>query len=374
LTELTVTQLPIIESIFAGIALGIVAVDIEGTVLFSNQAARDMLGIGIDQVPLEEWIEHYGIHSPDRFTLCPASESRVIKAISGQEPQNLEVLIRNKLGGGRSLWCSIDLRPLRGEDGEITGSVLLIQDISMRKKLSDEVSRSNAALQQFATVAAHDLQEPLRSIAGFADMLALHQGDQLDEKSARCLTKMKDGIKRMQALINDLLNYSRIQTKPQVLTLSDCNEILESCIRSLNGSIRKSEAIIEGGSLPTVMADYSQLSQLFQNLVGNALKFSATGRSPVVRIAAKQQGSAWLFSVEDNGIGIAPEFSERIFGVFQRLHPASTYSGTGIGLAICQMIVDRHGGRIWVESQPEVGSKFFFTIPATMEDRQWTPS
>jgi len=239
-----------------------------------------------------------------------------------------------------------------------------------KKKLSDEVARSNAALQQFATVAAHDLQEPLRSIAGFSDMLAKYQGENLDEKSVRCISKIASGIQRMQTLINDLLNYSRIQTKPHELIQIDSNKIIQSCLKSLNASISEAGAEVVFDTLPTVMADGPQLSQLFQNLIGNALKFSAEGRTPVVRISAKRLGLYWLFSVQDNGIGIAPEFVKRIFGVFQRLHSASAYPGTGIGLAICQRIVERHGGKIWAESDPGSGTTFNFTIPNSLEENR----
>lgn len=175
----------------------------------------------------------------------------------------------------------------------------------------------------------------------------------------------------MQTLINDLLAYSRIQTTPQILQPSNCNEILATCIKSLNASITTSGATVNVDSLPVVMADAAQLSQLFQNLVGNALKFCAGDRPPVVRISAKRQATAWLFSVEDNGIGIAPEFAERVFRIFQRLHTPTAYSGTGIGLAICQTIVDRHGGKIWVESEPGTGSTFYFTIPENREGKTW---
>ena len=241
---------------------------------------------------------------------------------------------------------------------------------SVMKKLFDEAARSNAALQQFATVAAHDLQEPLRSIAGFSEMLAKYQGENIDEKSVRCLSKIASGINRMQILINDLLNYARIQTKPEQLVQIDCNKTIQSCMKSLNASISETGAEVVFDALPTVMADGPQLSQLFQNLIGNALKFSAKDRTPTVQVSAKRLGLFWLFSVSDNGIGIAPEFISRVFGVFQRLHNAAAYPGTGIGLAICQRIVDRHGGKIWAESVPGVSTTFYFTIPNSLEENR----
>lgn len=364
MTKLTSPESDVLRSIFEELDLGIAAIDRTGTVLFSNPAAANIIGFEHEQVSLEDWLRYYGFFLPDGVTQYASDESPLVKALAGEEQSNIEVLVQNQLGSAPSRWCTLDLRSLRNDEGEIWAVLLLIRDTTERRRLSDEAARSNAALQQFATVAAHDLQEPLRSIGGFADMLAQHQGDHLDKESARCMMKIKDGLSRMQALINDLLNFSRIQTKPQVLSPVNCNEILAICTRSLNASITEKAATISTDSLPTVMADALQLSQLFQNIVGNAIKFSE-GRAPVIHVSAKRLATSWQFSIADNGIGIAPEFTDRVFRVFQRLHTKSAYSGTGIGLAICQTIVDRHGGRIWVESQPGEGSTFHFTIPAS---------
>ncbi len=342
------------------------AVDTHGSILFANAAAVDMIAFVDAQIPLEDWTNFYGFYLSDGVTPFPAADSPMLRAAAGEEAQDVEVCIQNR--AGRVYWCSIDFKPLIGLSGELSGALLVLRDTSEQRKLATEAARSNAALQQFATVAAHDLQEPLRSISGFADMLAEYQADQLDQRSTRCLTKIKEGIVRMQALINDLLSYSRIQTKPQLFKSTNCNEILKNCINSLEASITEHEAKVLVAQLPNLMADNAQMTQLFQNLVGNALKFSASDRLPVVKIEAKRQAKFWLFSVEDNGIGIEPEFCERVFRVFQRLHTTAAYPGTGIGLAICQTIVDRHGGRIWVESKAGEGSTFKFTIPAGGEN------
>ncbi|MBU6453817.1 MAG: PAS domain-containing protein [Cyanobacteria bacterium REEB67] len=360
---LSSAQCHTIASVFEDIALAIVATDKHGAVTFFNPAAATIIGMEQVAVSPEDWSKHYGVYLSDGVTLCPAAESPLVRALAGDDATGVEVFIQNRLGSTRSRWCTIDFKPIRGDAGDVTGALLLVQDISERKKLSEEVTRSNIALQQFATVAAHDLQEPLRSIAGFTDMLAQYQGEQLDEKSERCMGKIKNGVKRMQTLINDLLSYSRIQTTAQILQATDCNAILAACIKTLNASITESEATISVDPLPVVMADASQIAQVFQNLVGNALKFCAADRPPLVQISAQRQATAWLFSVKDNGIGIAPEFAERVFRIFQRLHSQASYAGTGIGLAVCQTIVDRHGGRIWVESEPGNGSTFYFTIP-----------
>ncbi|MDR3616637.1 MAG: ATP-binding protein [Candidatus Obscuribacterales bacterium] len=363
MSTLSLTSLHAIESVFEGVTFGIVATDKQGTVIFSNGAAAAIIGIDQEPVSLKDWIEHYGVYLSDGVTLLPAAASPLVRALAGEEVNSLEVFIQNQLGSGRSKWCSIDFKPLKDENGEVAGALLLVQDVSERKRLSDEVTRSNLALQQFATVAAHDLQEPLRSISGFTDMLAQYQADELDDKSRRCMVKIKDGVTRMQTLINDLLAYSRIQTTTQILKPVNCDEILANCAKTLNASITQHGATVNVDPLPVVIADGSQLSQLFQNLVGNALKFCAVDRPPVVRISAQRRANSWLFSVADNGIGIAPEYTERIFRIFQRLHNTTSYSGTGIGLAVCQTIVDRHEGKIWVESEPGKGSTFYFTIP-----------
>jgi light-regulated signal transduction histidine kinase (bacteriophytochrome) len=166
----------------------------------------------------------------------------------------------------------------------------------------------------------------------------------------------------VQILINDLLDYSRVQTKPQKFAMVDCEKIVKNCIANLNASIKESGATVLFDSMPHLMVDASQLSQVLQNLIGNALKFCPADRPPTVRIAATSHGLFWLFSVEDNGIGIETEFLERIFLVFRRLHSRAAYAGTGIGLAVCQRIVQGHGGKIWAESKPGVGSKFCFTV------------
>lgn len=370
MSTLTISQIETIESALNSAGLGILAVDKSGEIKFSNSAAISLLGLETTQIGPEDWPEHYGIYLPGGTEHCPIETSPIIRAMSGEETDNIEFFISNNIGAGRSLACLMNLRPLKNEQGETMGGVLLIQDISERKRLQDEVIRSNSALQQFATVAAHDLQEPLRSVSGFADMLAQFQKDNLDEKSQRCISKIKDGVVRMQTLINALLNFSRIQTKPQSLGQIDCNKIVKICIRDLAASIEAKDAQIKFDNLPIVMADHSQLLQLFQNLIGNALKFSASDRSSEIDISAKQQGLFWKFSIRDNGIGIEKEFQKRIFGVFQRLHTTAAYPGTGIGLAVCQNVVERHGGQIWIESALGTGSTFHFTIPVSREVNQ----
>ncbi|HKO23820.1 MAG TPA: ATP-binding protein [Chloroflexota bacterium] len=233
-----------------------------------------------------------------------------------------------------------------------------------------DLRRSNAELEQFAYVASHDLQEPLRMISSYIQLLQRRYQGQLDAKADTFIGFAVDGVTRMQRLINDLLAYSRVGTHGAPLVPTDCGEVVAGAIAALGAPIAETGARVIYGELPTVLGDATQLGQLFQNLIGNALKF-CTGVTPEIMISAERAGGEWLFRVCDNGIGIDPAYAERIFIIFQRLHSREEYPGTGIGLAICKKIVERHGGRIWVESQPGQGATFTFSLPdaASMKGR-----
>ena len=224
-----------------------------------------------------------------------------------------------------------------------------------------DLERSNMELQQFAYVASHDLQEPLRTISSFTQLLAKRYQNKLDEKAGEFINYAVDGCKRMQTLINDLLAFSRVGTQGKPLVAVSCEAALDRVLRALKMAIQDSGAVITREPLPVVLADEIQLCQLFQNLIGNAIKFRDTD-VPRVHISAERNGTGWKIAVRDNGIGVSSEHSDRIFVIFQRLHTRTQYPGTGIGLAICKKIAERHGGRIWVEPTPGGGSTFCFTI------------
>jgi PAS domain S-box-containing protein len=227
---------------------------------------------------------------------------------------------------------------------------------------SQDLARSNAELEQMAYVASHDLQEPLRMVASYMQLLEEKYRDRLDADAHEFIAFAVDGATRMQALIDDLLSYSRVGSKAKPLQPIDCTAVVETALRSLRMALEESGAQVECGPLPVVMGDAAQLAQLFQNLMANAIKFHGD-QPPEIHIHAEPEDGFWRFAVRDNGIGIAPDYFERIFVMFQRLHSRSRYPGTGIGLAICKKIVERHGGRIWVESAPGQGTTFLFTLP-----------
>ncbi len=232
-----------------------------------------------------------------------------------------------------------------------------------------ELARSNTELEQFAYIASHDLQEPLRMVASYTQLLAERYGGKLDENADKFLGYAREGALRMQVLIRDLLSFSRVVQAGVTGKNVDCDMALEEALQSLTAAIEESCAVVTHDQLPNVWADQTQIAQVFQNLIGNAIKFH-DGAPPECAVSAEKSGRNWLFSVSDNGIGIAPEYAENIFVVFQRLHARTEYPGNGIGLAICKKIIQHYGGTIWVESRVGEGSTFKFTLPAAAPEEE----
>jgi PAS domain S-box-containing protein len=274
--------------------------------------------------------------------------------------------------GGSEFPVEISLSPLQTPSGTLVTAV--VRDITERKRAeqklqyhANELERSNAELEQFAYVASHDLQEPLRMITSYSQLLERRYKDKLDGDALEFIDYVVDGAKRMQELINDLLAYSRVGTRGRDFEPIDMETVYSRVLSNLQVAIEEHQAEISHDPLPKVMGDGLQLVQLMQNLIGNAIKFHGE-TPPKVRVSAEVQNLQVLVCISDEGIGIEPQYAERIFQLFQRLHSKASYPGTGIGLAICKKIVERHGGRIWVESQSGKGTRFYFTLPLVTKE------
>ena len=266
----------------------------------------------------------------------------------------------------------LNARRLLDEDWRDPLILLAIEDVTERRRLAAQVEertraleRSNTELERFAYVASHDLQEPLRMVASFTQLLAKRYEGRLDSDADEYIRYAVDGANRMKALINDLLVYARVGTDATAFAAISCDEVIQRAMANVQCAIVESGAALEVGELPTVVGDAGQLIQLFQNVLANALKFRHRSRAPVILLEAAADAGLWHFTVQDNGIGIAPEHAERVFLLFQRLHGRADYPGTGIGLALCRRIVERHGGRIWIDSPSDQGTRVHFTLRGT---------
>jgi PAS domain S-box-containing protein len=346
----------------------ILRMDPQGVITFFNEFAQGFFGYGEDEILGRNIV---GTIVPPTDTA--GHDLAAMIAAIGQHPERFaNNENENVKSSGERVWISWTNKGVVDEQGAVTEILCIGNDVTERKRAEDllevkaqELARSNADLEQFAYVVSHDLQSPLTVISGFSDLLGRHCRGKLDDKAEEYLTHIQEGVRRQQHLIKDLLDYSRVTTRGKEFAPVDCNQLLEQVLNDLSLLIQEKGAVVRHDPLPLVMADASQLGRVFQNLIGNALKFCREG-TPEVQIGAERGDQEWRFWVRDNGIGIAPKDYDRVFMMFERLHDRSEYPGTGIGLAICQKIVERHGGRIWVESEPGRGSIFSFTLP----DRQ----
>lgn len=274
---------------------------------------------------------------------------------------------------GTRFRANIVLEPLFWR-GQLDGFAEVTRDLTERQRseeqmrsLLDDLRRSNSDLEQFAYVASHDLQEPLRGVSGFVQLIRKRYHGNLDAQADQWIEMTIRAAERMQMLINDLLAYSRVGSKGKTFQAVDCQEVIDLALAGLSTVIEESGAEVTTGPLPVVQGDRGQLTQLFQNLIGNSIKFRGEA-TPTIHISAESLGDEWLFQVRDNGMGIEPEYRERVFVIFQRLHTRQAYPGSGIGLSICKKIVERHGGRIWIESEPNRGTTVLLTLPSSGRD------
>ena len=406
-------QLRVLQAIVNSIGEGIVLADEHGRFLLFNPAAERLVGLGAVDSDPARWSEHYGIVYPDEKTPFPSEQLPLFRAIRGEPTDEVEMFVRNaRLPEGVHL--TVSGRPLRDETGAVRAGGVILREITERRRAeqvlraahdeledrvrertrdlsrtnrllrrevrerkraeaglarrAEDLARSNAELEQFAYVASHDLKEPLRMVISYVQLLERRYKGRLDSAADDFIDFAVDGALRMQDLVDGLLAYSRVGAARRAFGPVDCERVLEDTLSDLQDAIKEAGASITHDPLPTVPGDATLLGDLLRNLMVNGIKFHGSD-PPRVHIGASRRGRDWLFSVTDNGIGIERAHADRIFAIFQRLHSRAQYPGTGIGLAICKKIAERHGGRIWVEPQREGGSSFRFTIPAKEVNR-----
>jgi PAS domain S-box-containing protein len=348
---------------FEGAAVGLLLAAPDGTLLRANRALCELCGRPEDELAGRPALEL--LHPDDREADFPA-----VRAMLAGQSDRLATEVRLLAAGGASRFVRVNLSLIRSRTGEPLHFVGQVEDVTERRERARELERSNAELEQFAYVASHDLSEPLRMVSSHLQLLRRRYHGALDSDADAFIDYAVDGAARMRDLIDDLLTYSRAGRPGHPFEPVDTRELAERAADAARAQDDGRDARIAIAPLPTVRGDRQGLTQLFQNLVGNAVKFVPAGRVPEVELAAERDGEHWRFSVSDNGVGLAPGDAERIFGMFQRLHSRDAYPGTGMGLAIAKKVVERHGGAIWATPRPEGGSRFCFTLPADAD----TPS
>jgi PAS domain S-box-containing protein len=335
----------------------IVVCDASGRIIHANEAARSLTkGRAVGEM-LETVL-------PLRLLDCQEKLFSIARVLKGDRLQGAQLCLEWE--GLPTKYLLVSAGPLVDGEGVVTGCVVTLTDFTETRNATTELMRINSELEQFAFAAAHDLQEPLRMISTYSQLLIRRRGEKVEAESRQFAFYIESGIKRMQALLQDLLSYSRVSYDGEShRQLVDCNQVLRVVLQNCDAAIRETSAELNAEDLPSVYANPAELLEVFQNLVSNALKYCAAS-PPRIQVFAMRGEREHTFAVQDNGIGFDPKYSDRIFGLFKRLH-GQEYPGTGIGLAICKRVVEKHKGRIWVESQPGQGSTFYFTMPAVAE-------
>lgn len=365
--------------LFNSLKVGVLLQGPDSEILFSNRAALQILGLTGNALegrlsfhPGREVIQEDG-------SVFPVSSQPVPTAIRTKKAvENIVMGVRQPETNDR-IWLLVNAEPILDDQGTVKEVICSFSDITERKAAGDkltslyrhlekrafDLASSNADLERFVYAATHDLQEPLRLISSFMQLLKKKYEKQLDEQAGEYIHYAVEGARRMKKLILDLLEYSKFGANRQEFVPTDLNALLEQVSRTFSGPLKKNQAQLCIGKLPVIQTDSGLMLQLFENLVDNALKYRRDC-SPVIEIGCQEEGDQYLFHVSDNGIGIGPDYTEKIFMLFQRLHAGNgSHGGTGVGLAICKKIVGLHRGRIWVNSEPGSGSTFYFTIPKT---------
>jgi PAS domain S-box-containing protein len=323
---------------------------------YFNQQWMTYTGLTFEN--LREWNWTELVHPED------AAESLRLWRHSVESGEPFQFTHRIRRADGAYRWHLSRAHAMRAIDGKVTMWIGSSTEIQEQKDTEESLRRANEDLEQFAYAATHDLQEPLRSVKIYSDLLARRYGPRLDGEGREFLKYLHGGAARMERLVRDLLAYTHVGQLETPVELTDAGDCLRVAVANLAGAIDESGARISSDPLPAVKVHHTHLQQVFQNLIGNAIKYRRPDTDPAVHVTARWGKGHWHFTVADNGIGIEPHHHERIFGLFKRLHTNDKYSGTGVGLALCQRIVERNGGRIWVASEPGNGSQFHFTLPA----------
>jgi PAS domain S-box-containing protein len=341
--------------VFMDGADSIVIRDLQGRIVDANRevervfgwSRQDLLGLPAKDLLPQEWHD--------------LADQNMAHCLAGEPVRNAEGVVRSKSGQLIPILSTAFL--LTDENDQPVAIANIVKDITGLKQVSVRLEQRNRELKQFVSAVSHDLGEPLRAIRGFVELLRDGYQDRLGNDAREWIEFVVDGVDRMQRLIDDLLDYSRLESQAITFENVDCNKVLVQALANLHASVVESGAVITSDRLPTLSGNASQLLQLIQNLIGNAIKYRSK-EPPTVHLATERIDGGWHVFVRDNGIGIAPAQHERIFDIFHRLHSREQIPGSGVGLATCRAIVERHGGRIWVDSQPGQGSVFHFTLPS----------
>jgi PAS domain S-box-containing protein len=328
-----------------------------GALDYVNRQWTDFTGLSFGQIRDRDWT--HLLHPED------IEQTLKVWKASIETGAPLRCVHRLRRSDGTYRWHLSRAHAMRDAAGRIVMWIGSNTDIHEEKEIEAQLRRANADLEQFAYSASHDLQEPIRNVSVYSELLAQRYNHVLDEKGRQCLQFIRGGAQRMQILVKDLLSYAKSASmEEERIEEVDAAGALDQALSNLSEAIRETQADVSYNGLPVLRVPEVQLVQLFQNLIGNAIKYRNDEEPPRVAVAAQRQGVYWQISVKDNGIGIGPEYRDKVFGIFKRLHNQARYSGTGIGLAICKRIVERNGGRIWVESEGlGKGSTFLFTLP-----------
>jgi signal transduction histidine kinase len=372
----------ILESVLRSLGDGVVVSDNRARFTMFNPAAERIIGVGLTSEGPEHWGERYGVYLPDQVTPFPTQEFPLLRAIRGEESDEVEQFIVNS-HVPQGVFISVNGRPLRDADGAIRGGVAIFRDITAQKRANSaiedlnrrlthtvsELQALNQEMESFNYSVSHDLRAPLRHIDGFVDLLCRRAGDALDEKSRHYLKVISEAAKQMGRLIDDLLAFSRMSRVEVLRSRVDLEGLVEDVRRDMGHEGQGRVIEWERGPLPTVMGDRSMLRMAVVNLLSNAVKYTRPCPKAQIQVgrAPSANGEVIVF-VKDNGVGFDMKYADRLFGVFQRLHRTDEFEGTGIGLAIVRRVVHRHGGRVWAESAPGAGATFFVALPGAEED------